>query len=70
MKQSIKQRNTTLLKVARAIVVHQKDFFEHGSAYLKPYRLADVAEEIGIHESTVSRAVKKNICNVARGFSR
>lgn len=68
VKQSIEQRNTTLLKVVRAIVVHQKDFFEHGSAYLKPYRLADAAEEIGIHESTVSRAVNKKYLQCSQGI--
>lgn len=57
-----------MLKVVRAIVVHQKDFFEHGSAYLKPYRLADAAEEIGIHESTVSRAVNKKYLQCSQGI--
>ena len=67
VKQSIAQRNTTLLKVAKAIVEHQRDFFEHGSVCLKPYRLSDAAEEIGMHESTVSRAVNKKYLQCSQG---
>lgn len=54
----IAQRSQTLLGITRAIVEFQKDFFTGGKAYLKPLRLADVAAAAGIHESTVSRAVR------------
>ncbi len=52
---SIQQRNQTLLKVARAIVEHQRGFFLRGPKGLVPLTLKDVAEEIGVHETTVSR---------------
>lgn len=52
---SIHQRNGTLLKVCRAVVEFQRDFFLKGPKYLKPLTLKDVASEIGVHEATVSR---------------
>ncbi|MDR2898114.1 MAG: RNA polymerase factor sigma-54, partial [Spirochaetaceae bacterium] len=52
---SINQRNHTLLKVVRMLIIFQEDFFLKGSAYLRPLRLQDVALEIGVHEATVSR---------------
>jgi RNA polymerase sigma-54 factor len=52
---AIQQRNLTLLKVARAIVEFQRDFFINGPKYIKPLTLKDIAAEIGVHEATVSR---------------
>jgi len=52
---SIGQRNQTLLKTATSIMEFQRDFFRKGPKYLKPLTLKDVAEEIGVHEATVSR---------------
>ena len=52
---AIHQRNLTLQKVSVEIVKHQIEFFEKGSLYLKPLRLKDIAEKIGVHETTVSR---------------
>lgn len=52
---SIQQRNQTLLKVSRAIVEFQRDFFVRGPKYLKPLTLKDIAAEVGVHEATVSR---------------
>jgi RNA polymerase sigma-54 factor len=52
---SIHQRNQTLLKVARAVVEFQRAFFARGPKYLAPLTLKDVAEEVGVHETTVSR---------------
>ncbi len=52
---SIRQRNETLLKVARAIVEFQRDFFANGPKFLAPLTLKDVAGEVGVHETTVSR---------------
>ena len=52
---SIHQRNQTLLKVARAIVEFQRDFFVRGPKSIKPLTLKDIAAEIGVHEATVSR---------------
>ncbi len=53
---SIERRNLTILKLTRALVVYQRDFFTHGPSRLAPLRMKDVAEEIGMHEATVSRA--------------
>ena len=53
--EAIEQRNSTLIKVCVEIVKHQKDFFEKGAKFLKPLRLKDVAQDIGVHETTVSR---------------
>ena len=52
---SIHQRNQTLLKVARAVVEFQRAFFSKGPKYLAPLTLKDVAGEVGVHETTVSR---------------
>ncbi len=52
---SIQNRQRTIIKVANAIIGQQRDFFKKGPAFLRPMVLRDVAEEIGMHESTVSR---------------
>ncbi len=52
---TIGQRNETLLKVCRAIVEFQREFFLKGPKYLRPLTLKDIAGEIGVHEATVSR---------------
>jgi len=52
---TVGQRNLTLLKVSRAIVEFQRDFFLRGPKYLKPLTLKDIAGEVGVHEATVSR---------------
>jgi RNA polymerase sigma-54 factor len=54
--QSIHRRQRTIYKVMKSILDKQIDFFEHGVAALRPMVLRDVAEDIGVHESTVSRA--------------
>jgi RNA polymerase sigma-54 factor len=52
---SINQRNHTLLRVSRAIVEFQRPFFVNGPKYLEPLTLRDIAQELGVHETTVSR---------------
>lgn len=52
---SIHQRNETLLKVSRAIIEFQRDFFRRGPKYLVPLTLKDIARQIDVHEATVSR---------------
>jgi len=52
---SINQRNHTLLRVSRAILDFQRPFFMYGPKYLAPLTLQDIAQELGIHEATVSR---------------
>ena len=54
---AIEQRKNTLLRVTRAIVKHQKEFFDEGPAHLRPLPMAKVAEDVGVHVATVSRAV-------------
>jgi RNA polymerase sigma-54 factor len=54
---SIHQRQRTIYKVSESIVKFQRDFFEYGPAHLKPMVLRDVAEDIQMHESTVSRVM-------------
>lgn len=55
---SIEQRRSTLVKVLEAIVRRQREYFDKGEKYLKPMTLKEIADELGIHESTVSRAIK------------
>jgi RNA polymerase sigma-54 factor len=54
---SIHQRQQTIMNIAQQIVSRQRDFLEHGSSHLKPMTMAEVAEAVGVHETTVSRAV-------------
>ncbi len=54
---AIVQRKNTLLKVAGSVVKYQKKFFDKGKLYLKPLPMAKVADEVGVHIATVSRAV-------------
>ena len=54
---AIAQRKNTLLKVARAVVKYQKDFFDKGQLHLRPLPMSKVADEVGVHLATVSRAV-------------
>ena len=67
MVKSIEQRRNTLLTCARIIVARQEEFFRRSGGHLEPLTLADVADEAGIHESTVSRAVKDKYIQCARG---
>ncbi len=64
----IEQRNDTLFRTAATILEIQQDFFADGSAALKPLRLADVAAILGLHESTVSRAVRNKYLQCSRGI--
>lgn len=65
---SILQRQQTILKVARSIVLLQKDFLDHGIRYLKPLVLRTVAEDIEMHESTVSRVTNKKYAQTPQGI--
>lgn len=64
----IDQRRRTIQRVAEAIVAHQQDFFKMGSSALRPMTLSDIAEELDIHESTVSRAVNGKYMQTPRGL--
>lgn len=54
---SIHQRQQTILNIANEIVKRQQEFLENGSAFLKPMTMAQIAETVGVHETTVSRAI-------------
>ena len=64
---SIEQRRQTILKVCRSIVRFQKDFLEDGVSCLKPLILRDVAQDIGMHESTVSRVTTGKYMDTPQG---
>jgi RNA polymerase sigma-54 factor len=65
---SIEQRRQTLYKVACSLVNFQREFLDHGLAYLKPLVLKDVAEDIGMHESTVSRVTTNKYLYTEQGL--
>ena len=67
LKKATQQRAATLLRVARAIVAHQQGFFAGGLAALEPMGLRDIADEIEMHESTVSRSVAGKLVQTANG---
>ncbi len=64
---SLEIRNETLLKVATSIVARQTEFLEHGDEAMKPMVLKDIAEEIGMHESTISRVTTNKYMHTPRG---
>ncbi len=65
--QAIEQRRQTMLKVMRFIVDRQREFFERGVEHLKPLTLREVAEALGLHESTVSRVTSQKYVQTPRG---
>lgn len=64
---NIEQRRQTILKVCYAIIGRQRDFLDHGIDLLKPMMIKEVAEEIGVHPSTVSRAVANKYVHTQQG---
>ena len=67
MVKAIEQRRSTLMSCAECILELQEDFFRKGPGHLVPLSLADVAQRIGVHESTVSRAVKDKYIQCSMG---
>jgi RNA polymerase sigma-54 factor len=65
---SIQQRQRTILRVTEKIVERQKEFFENGIEYLKPMVLRDIAEDIGMHESTISRVTNNKFMHTPQGI--
>lgn len=65
---SLYNRNETLLRVARSIVEKQQDFLEHGSVAMRPMILKDIAEELNLHESTVSRVTSQKYMHTPNGI--
>jgi RNA polymerase sigma-54 factor len=64
---SIEQRKRTIYKVGKSIVKFQKEFLEHGVSHLKPLVLRDVADDISMHESTVSRVTTNKYIHTPQG---
>ncbi len=67
LKRSVEQRNSTTLTIAAAIVAQQEDFLNLGLSHLKPMVLRDIAKEVGMHESTVSRVTTGLTMETPRG---
>jgi RNA polymerase, sigma 54 subunit, RpoN/SigL len=65
---SLQSRNETLLKVASCIVNRQIEFFEYGEEAMKPMVLHNVAEEVGMHESTISRVTTQKYMHTPKGI--
>ncbi|WP_337174702.1 RNA polymerase factor sigma-54 [Paludisphaera sp.] len=66
--ESIEQRRSTLLKVARAIVEHQQPFLDKGPEYIEPLKMQQIADRVGVHVTTVSRAVDDKWAQTPRGI--
>lgn len=65
---NLHNRNETLLRVARCIVEKQTGFLEHGSIAMKPMVLRDIAEELDLHESTISRVTTQKYMHTPNGI--
>src|SRR6185436_5042320 len=65
---AIEQRRKTIIRVSECIVEKQRDFFEKGVAFLKPMILRDVAEAVGMHESTISRVTTNKYVHTPQGL--
>jgi RNA polymerase sigma-54 factor len=65
---SIHQRQQTISNIANQIVSRQRDFLEHGPSHLKPMTMAEVADVVGVHETTVSRAVSGKYMATPQGI--
>lgn len=65
---SILQRQRTIYRVTEAIVRRQRDFFDQGAHYLKPMVLRDIADELGLHESTISRVTTNKYVHTPHGI--
>jgi RNA polymerase sigma-54 factor len=65
---SIHQRQKTIHKIASEIVANQEDFLDHGISRLKPLTMAEVADKVGVHETTVSRAVAAKYMQTPQGM--
>jgi RNA polymerase sigma-54 factor len=64
---AVEQRRMTLYKVMEAVIRHQRDFFDRGIRHLRPLTLREVADAVGVHESTVSRATTGKYAQTPQG---
>lgn len=65
---SLKQRDASVLRVARAIIEEQQDFLEYGPERMRPLVMRDIADRVGLHESTVSRIAARKYLHTPRGL--
>ena len=65
---AIRQRQDTLLRVVREIVRHQGEFLDHGLTAMKPLKMQRIADDLGIHVSTVSRAIADKYAQTPQGI--
>ncbi|MFC0274632.1 RNA polymerase factor sigma-54 [Metabacillus herbersteinensis] len=68
LEKSLEQRKDTMLRVMKEITIRQEDYFYNGEGFLKPLTLKDIADELEIHESTVSRTVKDKYVQTPHGL--
>lgn len=68
LQESIQQRRNTLQKVTRAIIEHQKAFLEKGPEFIQPLKMQQIADQVGVHVTTVSRAVDDKWVQTPRGI--
>lgn len=66
--ESIEQRRSTLLKVAKAIIAHQRNFLDKGPEAIEPLKMQEIADRVGVHVTTVSRAVDDKWVQTPRGI--
>jgi RNA polymerase sigma-54 factor len=66
--ESIEQRRSTLEKVTKAIIKHQRNFLEHGPEHIEPLKMQQIADQVGVHVTTVSRAVDDKWVQTPRGI--
>ncbi|MCP4837544.1 MAG: RNA polymerase factor sigma-54 [Phycisphaera sp.] len=65
---AVNQRTNTLLRVVRVVLERQREFFDHGPQFLKPLPMTEVADRLGVHVATVSRAVSEKWMQTPRGI--
>jgi len=65
---AIRQRQSTLQRIAKEIVGIQSGFLDHGISHLKPLKMVEVAERVGVHVSTISRAISAKYIQTPRGI--
>jgi RNA polymerase sigma-54 factor len=68
LNKTVQQRFDTILRVTQAIVDRQKNFFEHGEVAMRPLVLREIAEAVGLHESTISRVTTQKYMLTPRGI--
>jgi RNA polymerase sigma-54 factor len=68
MVRNVEQRFSTILQVAEAIVARQKQYFDHGELAMRPMGLKEIADEVGMHESTVSRVTNNKYMDTPNGI--